>query len=397
MREVYVAGAFTTPFGKFGDVPLRSLAAEAARGALADAGAAPEEVEAVYFANTAEGALYDQHAIRGQIALQGTGLLGAPIANVENACASGSTAFHLARIAVASGEADIALAIGAEKLSHPDKGRTFAAFSSGWDVERFGRPDPTATHSGFMDVYARMAAEYMERSGATERDFAAVSVKSHRNGALNPNAQYRDPLTIEQVLESRVISGPLRLLMCSPIGDGAAALVVASREGLERIGAEPGVRVLATVLGSGTRTEIDGAGGAVADACARAYEIAGAGPADVDVVEVHDAAAPGELIVYEDIGIAGPGEGPQLIRSGATELGGRIPVNPGGGLLSRGHPVGATGCAQLVELTDQLRGRGGGRQVDGARIALAENGGGWIGGEVAAVVISILGSAVGAR
>lgn len=392
MREVYVAGAYSTPFGKFPERLLRSLAGDAAGGALTDAGAAPEAVDAVFFANTAEGALHDQHAIRGQVALQDSRLLGAPITNVENACASGSTAVHLARQVIASGEAEVALAIGAEKLSHPDKRKTFAAFSSGWDVERFGRPDPSATHSGFMDVYARMAAEYMQRSGATERDFAAVSVKSHRNGALNPNAQYRDPLTIEQVLESRTVSGPLRLLMCSPIGDGAAALVLASREGLERIGAEPGVRVLATVLGSGTRQEIGGPGGAVADACRRAYEIAGVGPSDLDVVEVHDAAAPGELIVYEDIGIAGPGEGPELIRSGATELGGRVPVNPGGGLLSRGHPVGATGCAQLVELTDQLRGRCGERQVDGARIALAENGGGWIGGEVAAVVISVLGS-----
>jgi acetyl-CoA acetyltransferase len=150
------------------------------------------------------------------------------------------------------------------------------------------------------------------------------------------------------------------------------------------------VRLLTTVLGSGTRLEVGGPGGAVADTAARAYEHAGLGPADLDVVEVHDAAAPGELIVYEDLGLAGPGEGPELIRSGATDLGGRIPVNPGGGLLSRGHPVGATGCAQLVELTDQLRGRGGARQVGDARVALAENGGGWIGGEVATVVISVL-------
>jgi acetyl-CoA acetyltransferase len=390
MREVYVAGAFTTRFGKFPERPLRALAAEAATGVLADAGAAPGQVDAVFFANTAEGALHDQHSIRGQVALQETGLLGAPIANVENACASGSTAVHLARQAIASGEAEVALAIGAEKLSHPDKARTFAAFSSGWDVERFGRPDPTVTHSGFMDVYAQMARDYMERSGATERDFAAVSVKSHANGALNPSAQYRDRVGIDEVLASRPVSGPLRLLMCSPIGDGAAALVLTSAEGLERLGAAPEVRLLTTVLGSGTRLEVGGPGGAVADTAARAYEVAGLGPSDLDVVEVHDAAAPGELIVYEDLGLAAIGEGPELLRSGATELGGRIPVNPGGGLLSRGHPVGATGCAQLVELTDQLRGRGGARQVEGARTALAENGGGWIGGEVATVVISVL-------
>jgi acetyl-CoA acyltransferase len=397
MRHAFVAGAFVTAFGKYPDRSLRSLAGDAVRGVFADAGASAEHVDAVFFSNAAEGALNDQHAIRGQVALQDTGLLGKPIVNVENACASGSTSFHLARVAVASGEAEIALAVGAEKLSNPDKGKTFAAFSSGWDVERFGRPDPTASHSGFMDVYATMAAAYMERSGATAEDFAAVSVKSHRSGALNPNAQYRDPLTVEQVLASRQISGPLTLMMCSPIGDGAAALMVASRAGLARIGAEPEVRALATVLRSGTRLEVDGQGGAVADTTAAAYEQAAIGPADLDVVEVHDAAAPGELITYEDIGIAGPGIGPELIRAGATELGGRIPVNAGGGLLSRGHPVGATGCAQLVELTDQLRGRCDKRQVPNARIALAENGGGWIGGEVASVVITILGAEGGPR
>jgi acetyl-CoA acetyltransferase len=390
MRDVFVAGTFVTAFGKYPDRPLRSLAQEAVSGVLADADASPQDVDAVFFANTAEGALNDQHSIRGQVALQQTGLLGKPIVNVENACASGSTAVHLARAAIAAGDAEIALAIGAEKLSHPDKAKTFAAFSSGWDVERFGRPGATATHSGFMDVYAAMATAYMERSGATVDDFAAISVKSHHNGALNPKAQYRDPLTVAQVLESRQISGPLTLLMCSPIGDGAGALLLASSEGLARIGGTPEVRVLASVLRSGSRLEMDGAGGAVADASAAAYEQASLGPWDIDVVEVHDAAAPGELIAYEDIGIAEPGRGPELIRTGATALGGRLPVNPGGGLLSRGHPVGATGCAQLVELTDQLRGRCGARQVEGVRVALAENGGGWIGGEVATVVISVL-------
>ncbi len=394
MREVYVAGAFVTPFGKFLDRSLRSLAQQATAGVLADAGAEPAAVDAVFFGNVGEGALNDQHAIRGQVVLQESGLLGKPIVNVENACASGSTAVHLARTAVAGGEADLALALGAEKLSNPDKGKTFSVFSAGWDVERFGRPDSAAaTQSGFMDVYAQLAASYMADSGATLEDFAAVSVKSHRNGALNPNAQYRDPLTVEEVLASRTISGPLTLLMCSPIGDGAAALLLASEDGLRKIGASPQVRVLATALASGDRLEMNGAtGGAVARAAGEAYERAGVGPEDVDVVEVHDAAAPGELIVYEDLGIAGPGEGPALLRSGATAIGGRIPVNPSGGLLSRGHPVGATGCAQLVELVDQLRGRCGERQVDGARIAIAENGGGWVGGEVAAVVITLLGA-----
>ncbi len=387
----YVAGAHVIPFGKFPETRLRDLAVAATAGALADAGAKPDDVDAVFFANSAAGALDGQHAIRGQVALQGSGLLGAPITNVENACASGSTAFHLAHAAIASGDAEIALAIGAEKLTNPDKAKTFAVFNAGWDIERFGGSDGRS-HSAFMDVYAEMAREYMDRTDATVEDFAAISVKSHRNGALNPNAQYRDPLTVEQVLASREIAPPLRLLMCSPIGDGAAALVLASADGLKRLREADPVRVLATVLRSGTRLDPNADGETAPTIAARAaYERAGVGPGDVDVVEIHDAAAPAELIVTEELGLAGPGEGPELLRSGATSFGGRVPVNPSGGLLSRGHPVGATGCAQLVELTDQLRGRCGPRQVEGAEIALAENGGGWLGGDPAAVTITILG------
>lgn len=391
MPEVFIVGADVIPFGKFPATSLRELATEATTRALTDAGVRAGEIGAVFFANSAAGALTGQHAIRGQVALQDTGLLGAPITNVENACASGSTAFNLAHAAIASGAAEIALAVGAEKLTHPDKAKTFAIFNAGWDVERFGDGEDGNSHSPFMDVYAGMARDYMERTGATAEDFAAVSVKSHRNGALNPNAQYREPLTVEQVLASREISPPLTLLMCSPIGDGAAALVLASEEGMKRLPEADPVRVLATVLRSGTRLEADGDGETAPTVAARAaYERAGLGPDDVDVVEIHDAAAPAELIVTEELGLAGPGEGPELLRSGATSLGGSVPVNPSGGLLSRGHPVGATGCAQLVELTDQLRGRCGPRQVERARIALAENGGGWLGGDPAAVTITIL-------
>jgi acetyl-CoA acetyltransferase len=239
-----------------------------------------------------------------------------------------------------------------------------------------------------MGVYAAMASAYMERTGATAEDFAQVSVKSHECGALNPKAQYREPLTIEAVLESRQISGPLNLLMCSPIGDGAAGIIVASAEGLRRLDADP-VRVLSTVVRSGKTTT--GGDSAVVRAARETYRIAGIGPEEVDVVEVHDAASPGELIASEELGIAGPDKGVELLRSGASALGGRVPINPSGGLLSRGHPIGATGCAQLVELTDQLRGRCGDRQVERACVALAENGGGWIGDGPAAAVVTLLG------
>ena len=283
MRDVFVAGAWVTAFGRYPDRPLRSLAQEAVSGVLADAGASPHDVDAVFFANTAEGALNDQHSIRGQVALQQTGLLGKPIANVENACASRlhRSASRPRRDRVGRSR-DRSCDRRREALPPGQDQDLRDLQAAGWDVERFGRPDPSATHSGFMDVYAAMASAYMERSGATVEDFAAISVKSHRNGALNPNAQYRDPLTVEQVLGSRTISGPLTLLMCSPIGDGAAALVLASREGLAKIGAAPEVRVLSTVLRSGSRLEINGAGGAVADASAAAYEQAGVGPGDIE-------------------------------------------------------------------------------------------------------------------
>jgi acetyl-CoA acetyltransferase len=387
MEDVYIAGAYVTAFGKFPDKSLRVLAAEAVTGALADAGCGPDEIDAVYFANAAEGLLTGQEMVRGQVVLDGTGLEGKPVINCENACASGSTAAHLAFTAVQSGAADVALALGAEKLTNPDRARTFAVFQAGWDVERFGGPDGKSDQSAFMSTYADMARQYMVRSGATIEDFAAVSVKSHANGALNPKAQYRDPLTVDEVLASRVIDEPLRVLMCSPIGDGASAIVVANARGLARLDADP-VRVLAAALRSGGRNEAESP---VVVATRAAYEQAGIGPGDLDVIEVHDAAAPAELMVTEELGIAGPGEGPALFRAGETELGGRVPINPGGGLLSRGHPIGATGCAQLTELVDQLRGRCGARQVHGAKIALAENGGGWLGGKgPAAATITIL-------
>jgi acetyl-CoA acetyltransferase len=239
-----------------------------------------------------------------------------------------------------------------------------------------------------MDVYAGMTRHYMEQSGATAEDFARIAVKNQGNGKLNPKAQYGGDVTVEQVLASRQISGPLTLLMCSPIGDGAAAIVLCSEDAARRLGADT-VRVRSTTLVSG-RDRGSGDAGAVERAVARAYDASGVGPEDLDVCEVHDAAAPAELMIYEELGLCGPGEGPKLLASGETALGGRVPVNPSGGLLAKGHPIGATGCAQLVELADQLRGRCGARQVDGARVALAENGGGFLGSDPAAVVITVL-------
>ncbi|WP_431873001.1 thiolase family protein [Nocardiopsis eucommiae] len=398
MRDVFVGGVGMTAFGKFPDRTVGNLAVEATTGALADAGLGVPDVETVFYANATAGLMTGQEMVRGQIALRETGLLGKPIVNVENACASASTAANLAWLSVASGQVDVALAVGAEKLSHPDKTRAFTALAAAVDQERLDelkaalyneQADPAATgdRSFFMDVYADMAKKYMARSGATAEDFAAVAVKSHRHAALNPRAQYRNLVTVEEVLGSRQISGPLTLLMCSPIGDGAAAIVFCSEEVASRL-ETPKVRVRASSLVSGR--EGPSPETAAERAAKRAYEVAGLGPEDVDVVEVHDAAAPAELIIYEELGLCGPGEAPKLLASGDTTLGGRIPVNTSGGLISKGHPVGATGLAQLVELTEQLRGTLGERQVEGARVALAENGGGYLGPDPAAVCVTIL-------
>jgi acetyl-CoA acyltransferase len=418
MRDVYVAGAAMTRFGKFPDTTIRALAEEATRGALDDAGVTPADVGMVFFSNAVAGILTNQEMIRGQVALRHTGLLGVPMVNVENACASASSAFYLACMAVGSGAVDVALAVGSEKLTHEDRARSFAAIGTAVDQLQLaelqqwassgsaGSPLPeqadslgagagsgSAPEQGggkrsfFMDIYAANSRAYMKTSGATAEDFAQVAVKSHRHAALNPFAQYRSEVTVDDVLASREIAPPLTLLMCSPIGDGAAALVVCSPEMARRLGAQVRVRACALVSGRDRRP---GEPGAVERAAHAAFEQAGVGPGDLDVVELHDAAAPAELMTYEELGLCGEGEGPALLASGATALGGRMPVNPSGGLLSKGHPIGATGCGQLVELTEQLRGRCGQRQVAGARVALAQNGGGFLGTDAAAMVVTVL-------
>ena len=392
MREVYVAGVGMTRFGKFPDASVRSLAEEATAAALADATLSPGQVEMAFFSNATWGILHGQEMIRGQVALRHTGLLGIPIVNVENACASASSALYLAWMAVASGAADVAIAVGSEKLSHPDKQRSFDAIGTAVDLDQRAEMEARLGVSGgqrsfFMDIYAGLTRDYMARTGATATDFAQVVVKNQGHGALNPKAQYGGQFSVDDVLASRVVSSPLTLLMCSPIGDGSAAVVLCSPEVAQRIGAE--VKVASTVLLSGRDRQ--GVGPSVTERAAqRAYERAGIGPEDIDVIEVHDAAAPAELIVYEEIGLCGPGEVPKLLALGDTALGGRVPVNPSGGLLSKGHPIGATGCAQIVELVDQLRGRAGARQVPEAKVALAENGGGFLSDDLAAVVITIL-------
>ena len=233
MHDVYIAGAGMTNFGKFPERGLRSLATEAISTALADAAIGADKVGMVFFANAIGGLITGQEMIRGQVALQDTGLSGLPLINVENACASGASAVHMAWMAVTSGQADVAVAIGAEKMAHPTKERTFDAIGTAVDVDD---PPAAATSPGgdaqpakrspFMDIYAATAEEYADRTECRPEDFAQVAVKNHKHGALNPRAQYGSLLSVEDVLVSRAITPPLTLLMCSPIGDGAAALVL---------------------------------------------------------------------------------------------------------------------------------------------------------------------------
>lgn len=381
LREVYVAGVGMTLFAKQPERTLKHLVSEAVGNALQDAGVGAGEVQACYFGNAVAGSITGQEMIAGQVMLRPLGLQGIPVFNVENACASASSAFHLAWQAVTAGFCDVALAVGAEKMTHSDKAKSFAAIGGSVDVDTIPSDLPP-DRSFLMDLYAEAALKYMEESGATVEDFAAVVVKAQFNGMLNPLAQYGSEMTVEQVLASRPIVHPFTLLMCSPISDGAAAAVLVSPEVARRL--DKKVRVLASTV----RSAAEGVK-VSALAAQAAYEMASLGPQDIDCAEVHEAAASAELALYEQLGFAPEGEGPALIRSGATLLGGTLPVNTSGGLLARGHPIGATGLAQIYEAVCQASGRAGKRQVEGARVTMAQNAGGWGAGDNVASVVHI--------
>jgi len=405
--DAVVAGVGMTHFGRHLDIGLKALGGEAVTAALADAGVGVDDIEAAWVGNAAAGVVTGQECIRGEVVLRGIGMGRLPVVNVENACASGSTALNQAAAMITAGMYDTVLALGVEKLYHTDKTKTFGAFSGAVDVESLAEImaalAKNAEESGaktassgagtkrsmFMDIYAAVARSHMERYGTTVEQFAKISAKNSFHGSLNPRAQYREALSIEEVLESPMIAEPLTRPMCSPIGDGAAAVVLMSDRKARELGLDDPVKVTSSVLRSGWDRAPDEPGAAFV-ASREAYEEAGVGPEDLDVVECHDASAPAEILAYEDLGMCAKGEGGRLIDDGYTSLGGRTPVNTSGGLLRKGHPVGATGIAQIVELTEQLQGRSGDRQVEGARIGLAHNGGGTIGADVAALCITIL-------
>jgi acetyl-CoA acyltransferase len=378
-----IAGVGMTAFGRHPCRTLRDLAEEAARAALADAGIGPDTIGAAVVGNAMATTMTGQEMVRGQAVLQGSGLHGLPIVNVENACASASTALHVAYAMIASGQHECVLALGVEKLYDADRARTMRALAGGTDVT-------TPTDRSFMDIYAERVREYMRNFGASTDDLAWIASKNRAHGVRNPFASMRTPVSPAEVLASPLVSDPLRRLMCCPITDGAAAAVVCSAAFARRIGARA-IPIRASVLISGNPATDRSNEDVVARAAQRAYAMAGIAPADVDAIEVHDAAASGELLAYAGLGLCAPGEESRLVRDEATALGGKQPVNPSGGLQSRGNPSGATGLGQIAELVWQLRGDAGARQVPNARVALAENAGGMIGERTAAVCIHVLG------
>jgi acetyl-CoA acetyltransferase len=408
MEKVYVVGIGMTRFGKLLDRSVKDLVREAVELALRDAGAERAAIEAAWFGNAVQGRMTGQDMIRGEIALRAMGIGGIPVVNVENACASASTAFHGAFQFLRGGLGDVALAVGAEKMFAEDKAKSAALFDGGWDVET---PDenrkkllalgegvevPAGTtsprwYSPFMDVYAAWARFHMREFGTTREQIAAVAAKNHAHSVSNPLSQYRDAYTVEEVLAAPPITYPLTLPMCAPISDGAAAALLVSEKALARFDRRRAIEVKAAVLRSGIDRDPRDLENHIGRRTSRAaYEMAGVGPKDVSVAEVHDATAMGELIQIETLGFVPFGEGGPASARGETTLGGRIPVNPSGGLESKGHPVGATGIGQLHELVTQLRGEAGARQVEGAKVALAENGGGIHGIEEAACCVTIL-------
>jgi acetyl-CoA acetyltransferase len=366
MSGVSVVGVGMIPFGKYPDKNIVDLGWPAVKAAIKDANIDPKKIEAVYSGTSRGGAMMGQR-IMGRL-----GLAGLPIINVENACSSSSSAMAQAVIAVASGAYDIVLVIGVEKLSKYGGG-TLPLDEDDWEV-RLGLNMPA--------LYAMRAQRYMHDYGVSAAQLAGVSVKNRKHGALNPDAQMRKPVSVEEVLGSRMVADPFTLLQCCPTGDGSAAIILASNKVSWRIRGDA-IDVVASHLTSGTfmtgfrdmtSPEITVRG------AKHAFEEAGLGPKDVRVAEVHDAFSIAELLYYEAFGFCPRGEGAAMLESGATTLGGRIPINPSGGLLAKGHPVGATGAAQIVEIARQLWGQAGPRQVEGAKVGLTHATGGGISG-----------------
>ena len=361
-REVVILGIGLHPFGRFPDKDLPQLAREAVVEALDDAIVNWKDVQVAYF-----GHVYYQGMSLGEVTLRELGLTGVPIVNVENACSSGSTALWQAYWGIATGLYDLALAFGAEKVP---RGPVAVTASDG--------PERLLGTDHMMAGYALRTRRYMEEYGAPIEAIAQVSVKAHRNAALNPYAQHKKTFTLDQVLESRYIADPLTLYQCCPTSEGASAAVLCARDSLKDLSRDNprNITINAAVLTSDTYTS-RGAGNPALnpyrgeEAAEQAYDMAGLGPEDIDILQVHDAATIGEIQQLESLGIFPKGEGWVASREGRTEIGGEFPTNTDGGLLAMGHPFGATGIRMIHEIVTQMRGEAGSRQVNDPKVGLA--------------------------
>jgi acetyl-CoA acetyltransferase len=417
MEDVYIIGVGMFRFGKYPEKSIKQMTAEVVELLLEDAPVSKEDIEAAWFSNSFWGIVTGQHSIRGQVALTPLGIEGIPVMNVENACAGATSAVNGAYLGIRAGQYDVAMAIGVEKMFNPDnKQAMFEMFMSNTDVEFIkgilaafqadekrkaeeaktsgGEGSKDASGGGgrspFMDIYAMAARMHMQQYGTTQRQLAVIAAKNHYHASMNPLAQYQVDMSVEEVLNDKAVAFPLTRSMCAPMGDGATAALLCSGKALKRFAGARPVKVLASVLTSGSIPKGGGMDLIGKRLSEKAYATAGLGPEDIDVAEVHDATAFGELLQCEELGFCAEGEGGPFAESGATKVGGKLPINTSGGLECRGHPIGASGIAQLVELVTQLRGEAGKRQVEGARIAMAENGGGFIGTGEAAMCLHIL-------
>ena len=404
MREVAIVGVGMTRFGKFFEKSIKDLVRESVQDALQDCGLDKESIEAAYVGSGAPGIMTGQEMIKAQVTLSAMGIEGIPMVNVENACASSSSALHLAWTAVAAGLYDCVLAVGFEKLFDTNKLKSFMALGTAVDMEMITKfleefqakqkdkgqilsEGSGKSRSIFMDMYAYYTKMYMDRYGLTQEHFAKIAVKSHKNGANNPHAQYQKEVTIDEVLQSGEVAFPLTRMMCAPIGDGAAAAIICSKKKAARFTTQP-IWIGASVLGSG-KASSDMEDTLTKRLAPKAFNAAGISPEDIDVIEVHDATSPSEIITLIEMGFCPGEDAPKWIDEGYLEIHGRLPTNTSGGLASKGHPIGATGLGQVYEIVQQLRGTAGKRQVENPKIGMTHNGGGILGVDAAAMAIHI--------
>jgi len=385
-----IVGVGLTPFGRFRDRSLSELAAAVIADALADAQMAADDIDMAFVANSMAAVTTGQIAVVGQSVLRPLGYSGIPVYNIDNACAASSSALDLAIHAVESGRAEVVLVVGVEKLFGTDRSDSFRALNGAVNTEYLATAQirPEAESVFVARIYPERLNRYRTRFGLSAQTLAAIAVKNRLHASANPRAQYREPLSVDDVLSARVVVEPLTVPMCAPISDGASAIVVASRHRAHSAEVRP-VWVRGIAVGMGGESG-HGHESLVGRTARRALGEAGVSPDDINLAEVHDSTAFNELLAYEELGLCGPGEGAEFALSGRSTLGGAVPVNTSGGLESRGHPVAATGLAQIFELVGQLRQEAGDRQVPDVRVAVAENAGGYVVDDTAAAVVTVL-------